>query len=197
MPSPLRPEQLRALEYARRRGTEANLADIRARVAGTYAEIESQVASLPEEIARRHGGAGGWCVQEVVDHLVESDGPAAGQLAELLEGRAVTEPIPASLQSPAPHDLAWSALRERFGAVHADVLAVLATASDDSPQGATGAVWMVVKCAMPDGTVQPLSSLQRFDWKAYAILLHAHNREHMAQIRRILATPATEPVAGA
>ena len=51
---------------------------------------------------------------------------------------------------------------------------------------ATAAVRMVVKCATPDGTLQAVSWDHRFDWKAYAILLHAHNREHIAQVHRIL-----------
>ena len=46
---------------------------------------------------------------------------------------------------------------------------------------------MVVKCADPDGSLRPVHWLERFDWKAFAILLHAHNREHMAQIQRTLA----------
>ena len=186
MTAPLLPEQQRALDYARRRGTEAALAGIRARLAATYAEIEAQVGSLPADVALRHGAAAGWCVQEVVDHLVQSDAPASGQLAQLLDGREVPEAIPASLQSAAPHEQSWNALRARFRAVHEEVLAVLASASDDTPQTATAAVWMVVKCAQPDGTIQPVAWLTRLDWKAYAILLHAHNREHMAQIERIL-----------
>jgi len=48
---------------------------------------------------------------------------------------------------------------------------------------------MVVKCARPDGALEPVSWLERFDWKAFSVLLHAHNREHIAQVERILNAP--------
>jgi len=183
------PEQERALAYARKRGTDAPLSDIRSRVSATYAELEALVASIPPEAVQEHRVGSGWCVQEVVDHLVQSDRPAAGQLAQLLEGHDVLEPIPASLQSPAPHDLEWHSLLQHFGAVHRMVLDALGRASDSTPQTAAAAVQMVVKCAAADGTLQPVSWVHFFDWKAFAILLHAHNREHIAQIHRILTSP--------
>ncbi|HUP48370.1 MAG TPA: hypothetical protein VNA04_06230, partial [Thermoanaerobaculia bacterium] len=92
----LRPEQQRALDYARRRGSEATLDSIHQRVAATYEAIESQVAAIgPVVAARRPGPPSAWSVHEVVDHLVESDRRAALQLAELLAGRPVADEIPA------------------------------------------------------------------------------------------------------
>lgn len=191
MTHPLFPEQERALAYVRRRGTAAPVEEIRSRVAGTYAAVEALLASLPPAMVREHRPTSGWCVQEVVDHLVESDRPAAGQLAELLAGRSVAEPIPASLQSADPHRLAWSDLCSALRRVHGEVLAVLAHAGDDAPPGATAAVQMVVKCAGPDGVLRPVEWREHVDWKAYAILLHAHSREHLAQIERILGSAPT------
>ncbi|HYH46686.1 MAG TPA: DinB family protein [Thermoanaerobaculia bacterium] len=179
------PEQQRALAYARKRGTDAPLADIRSRVAGTFAEFEALVESIPPEAARERRATSAWSVQEVIDHLVESDRRAAGQLAHLLAGRDDDEPIPASLQSEKPLDLDWTELLGQFRSVHADILALLAGATDDLPLTAKAAVQMVVKHAGPDGTLTPVSWVERFDWKAFAILLHAHNREHIAQVRRI------------
>lgn len=189
--SPL-PEQQRALAYARRRGTEAPLDSIRDRIAGTYAAIEARVETLPAGIAREHRQTSLWSIQEVVDHLVESDRPAIQQLAELLAGRTVDTPIPASLQSARPLDHEWSDLLRQFRRVHQEIVDLLATATDDLPTTATAPVQMVVKCAGADGVLRPVSWLERFDWKAYAILLHAHNREHLAQIERILSAPSAE-----
>jgi hypothetical protein len=191
----LRPEQDAALGYARRRGTEAPLAAIRSRLAGTCAEIEDLVAPLTEEEAARRPAPGSWCVHEVVDHLVESDHRASEQLAELVAGRSVVSHIPAGLLSAAPFATPWAGLRARFAAVHRDVLAILDGASDAAPLTATAPVEMVVKCAGPDGSATPVHWIERCDWKAFAILVHAHSREHIAQIRRILT--ATQPAAEA
>jgi hypothetical protein len=182
----LLPEQLRALSYVRKRGTDAALDSIQTRVARTYAEFEAMVEALPAELAREHRISSLWSVQEVVDHLVQSDRPAVEQLAQLLAGQSLDTPIPASLQSSSPLALGWAALLREFHRVHQDILALLAAASDDLLTVATAPVQMVVKCAAPDGTLKPVSWVERFDWKAFSILLHAHNREHIAQVHRIL-----------
>jgi DinB superfamily len=185
----LYPEQQRALTYAQKRGTDAPLVDIRGRVAGTFEAFEALVEAIPPDVARERREASGWSVQEVVDHLVESDGRALDQLAHLLAGQDDDEPIPASLQSEKPLDLDWPALLGELRRVHADILALLAGATDEHPLTARAAVQMVVKHAGPDGTLTPVSWVERFDWKAFAILLHAHNREHIAQVQRILSAP--------
>ena len=183
----LRPEQRAALGYARRRGTEAPLDAIRSRVAGTFAEIEALVAPLAAADAAWRPAPGAWSVHEVVDHLVESDRRGAEQLAGLVAGRSAGSPIPAGLLSVDPAAVGWDELRARFAAVHRDVVAVLDGASDATPLAATAPVEMVVKCAGPDGAIEPVHWIERFDWKAFAILVHAHNREHIAQIQRTLA----------
>jgi hypothetical protein len=190
----LHPEQLAALAYARRRGTEAPLEAIRSRVAGTYAGVEALVEPLGPELARRRPAPGSWSVHEVVDHLVLSDRPAVGQLTRLIAGETVEESIPAGLLSAEPFATAWPSLLDSFRAVHRAVLATLDTASDATPLAATAPVVMVVKCAGPDGVRTPIHWLERFDWKAFAILLHAHNREHIDQIRRVLAITAEAEV---
>jgi hypothetical protein len=182
----LRPEQERALGYARRRGTQALLADIESRVSSTYGRFEALVRSIPAGIARTRPSPSAWCVQEVVDHLVVTDGLALEQLQQLLAGESSEAPIAASLQSPAPLDADWHSLLADFSLVHQRVLAVLDGASDDVPLRATAPVEMVVKCATGAGTVTPVHWVQRFEWKAHAILLHVHNREHIAQVQRIV-----------
>ena len=183
----LRPEQQRALDYVRRRGSEAPVAAIRERVTSTYAAFEALIEPISAELAREHRSTSVWSIHEVVDHLVESDRPAVEQLAALLGGESVSEPIAASLQSAAPLARDWNDLRAELRAIHRDIEALLAAATDDGPTTGTAPVQMVVKCAAADGTVEPVSWVERFDWKGFAILLHAHNREHIAQVQRILA----------
>ncbi|HVR95802.1 MAG TPA: DinB family protein [Thermoanaerobaculia bacterium] len=181
------PEQQRALEYVRRRGTEAPIDAIRSRVAATYSEIEAIAEGVPAETAQHRPAPSSWSVYEVVDHLVESDRPAIDQLAELLAGRSVEAHIPAGLQSPQPFNTEWPVLLERFREVHRQILALLDSATNGVPLTGTAPVEMVVKCAGPDGALQPVHWIERFDWKAYALLLHAHNREHIGQLQRIVA----------
>lgn len=189
---PLLPEQLRVLAYARKRGTDAPLDGIRTRVAGTFAEFEALVETIPPETAREHRSTSVWSVQEVVDHLIVSERPAVQQLAKLLAGEDDDQPIPAGLQSADPFALDWPVLRQEFRTVHENLRDLLARASDDVSLTATAPVQLVVKCARPDGTLEPVTWVERLDWKAYAILLlHAHNREHIAQVQRILNAPPT------
>ena len=183
----LRPEQERALGYARRRGTQAPAGEVRDRVRATYDALAALVAEIPADLAARRPAPDAWSVHEVVDHLAESDRRAAGQLEQLLAGQPVDEPIPAALQSRDPLSVGWDALRRELRHVHGRVLDALAGAGDATALDATAPVVMVVKCADPDGSLRPVHWLERFDWKAFAILLHAHNREHMAQIQRTLA----------
>jgi len=188
----LRPEQEQALAYVRKRGTESSLADIESRVAGTFAAIEAAVANIPPAVARQRPRPSAWSVQEIVDHLTVSDRLAVAQLAGLLAGSSSDEPIPAGLQSVAPLKIAWDDLQAEFRRVHQAILDLLASASDEIDLQATTVVEMVVKCANEDGTLDTVHWLQPFDWKAFAILLHAHNREHLAQVQRTLSSLSSQ-----
>lgn len=182
----LLPEQERALGYVRRRGTEAPLAEIRARVGGTYREIEALVATVDTRIAGERPRPSSWSIHEVVDHLVESERPAVQQLAQLLDGRSVEHAIPASLQSERPFEVAWPDLVGRFRDVHERILWLLDSASDGLPLVATAPVELVVKCTSPDGVLEPVHWFERLDWKAYAIVIHMHNSEHIGQVQGVL-----------
>lgn len=188
----LRPEQARALAYARRRGSDAPLAEVRSRVAATCEALDALLDTIAADAARRRTRASGWSIHEVADHLLVSDTPAVAQLRDLLAGRDVAEPIPASLQSPDPFAADWPALRDALRAVHRELVALLDGAGDSTAAAATAPVQMVVQCAEPDGTLRPVQWIERFDWKAFAILLHAHNREHIAQVERIRAALADD-----
>lgn len=183
----LHPEQRAALSYIETRGTQASVESIRSRLHRIVAEADELLRGISPEAARRSPPEGGWSVLEVVDHLVVSHRPAAEELGELLAGREPQGgPIPAGLQSDDVATLGWPEVLERFGRVHGDLLALVDGADDATPQTARAPVLMVVKCRTPDGLV-PVHWTEVFDWKAHALLVGLHVKEHLAQIRRVLA----------
>jgi hypothetical protein len=184
----IRPEQARALAYIRAKGTEAPLARVRERVVAAFVEIEALLGSIGEAEARARP-LPGWCVQEVVDHLVESHRPAVDQLEAVFAGRPPGEAIPAGLLSADPLGRSWSALLGDLRAIHARLLARLA--GEDAPAGSARIpVVMVVKVREPDGSLVPAHWVDEFDAKAFALLAGLHTREHTNQVRRILAAVA-------
>lgn len=187
-PSRLRPEQEAALAYARSRGTEAPVAAIAERLARTFGELDALLAEVPADVAARKPASGGWSVHEVADHLVVSHRLAVEQLRELLAGREPAGgPIPAGLQSEAPDATPWRELADELSRVHAAFLQAVRAAPDDTPLDPQAPIVMVVQCARPDGTHEPVHWVQDFDWKAFAILFRMHAHQHLGQIRRVLA----------
>jgi hypothetical protein len=185
--TPLRPEQEAALRYIREKGTEAPLASIRQRLAKTFAQLETLLASLPAEAVRIRPAPDRWSVHEIVDHLAESHRPAVDQLRDLLRGeRPPGGPVPASLLSEDPLGHPWPSLVRELSGIHRELLALLAGASDETPLTVQAPVVMVVKVREEDGSLTPVEWTGEFDWKAFAILLRAHTLEHVAQIERTL-----------
>jgi hypothetical protein len=185
--TPLRPEQEAALRYIREKGTEAPLASIRQRMAKTFAQLEALLASLPEEAVRIRPAPDRWSVHEIVDHLAESHRPAVDQLRDLLRGeRPPGGPVPASLLSADPLGHPWPGLLRELSGIHRELLALLDSASEETPLTAKAPVLMVVKVREEDGSLTPVEWTAEFDWKAFAILLRAHTLEHVAQIERTL-----------
>ena len=52
---------------------------------------------------------------------------------------------------------------------------------------------MVVKCATPDGALEPVHWVERVDWKAFAVVIRVHVLEHLHQIERTLAAVGEPP----
>lgn len=174
----LTPEQTRAVEYLRR-AAQAPVADVRRKVAETFRELDELVAGIPAEVVRSRPRPGRWCVQEVVDHMVESHRPACNELAGLLEGRAPEgAPIPAHLQSPDAMEKEWPVLVREMSAVHGRFASLVAEAPEDTPLEARAPLVMVI-----DGR----EWIEELDWKAYAMAFRAHALGHAGQIRAILA----------
>lgn len=190
----LRPEQQRALDYLRRKGTEAPVERLREHVAGTFAELEALLDGVPAALRAIRPGPGRWSVQEVVDHLVESHRPALVQLRSLAAGeRPADGPVPASLQSAAPHERRWEDLVGELREIHRGFREVLAAATDDASLEVTGPIVMVVKVADEAGAVTPVLFAHELDWKAFAQAFRAHTVQHRDQILATLAALGHRP----
>lgn len=190
----LRPEQRRALDYVRSKGTEAPAAEVHRRVEAALGELEALLDAVPEDLAARRPKPAGWSLHEVVDHLVESHRPAVRQLELLLAGEEPGDgPVPAGLLSQNPFRLSWRAAGDELRVVHRDLLALLADAGDTTPAAARAPVVMVVRCATANGGSEPVHWVERFAWKAFALLIGVHTREHAAQMRRVLAAVSGSP----
>jgi hypothetical protein len=176
-----------ALEYFRTRGTRAPVVEIRERVSAAFATLDALLAGLTAEQARRPAVEGEWCVQEIVDHLVETHRPGVDELRCLLAGqRPPGGPIPASLRSKAPLLRPWPWLLGELGRVHRDILELLQAAPDDFQTDARAPLVMVVNAAGPDGAIAPLHWVEDLDWKAYAIVWRLHVVDHVNQARKVL-----------
>jgi hypothetical protein len=184
----MRPEQLRALAYIRRQGTEARLAEIRDRLAACFHDLEDFLDELDRDEVRRRPSPRSWSPHEVVDHLVMSHQPAVGEIAELIAGRRpLGGPIPASLQSPEPFRFRWEDLQADLRRVHESFLEAVERATDATPTGVRAPVQVVVQVREADGRRVAVSWVEDFDWKAYAVILRMHTMEHHRQIERALA----------
>lgn len=187
-PMTLQPEQLRALDYLKRKGTDAPADQIRRKVADTCGKLEEAIGAVPAALRQVSPGPGKWSVHEIVDHLIESHRPALPQLECLLQGRTPeTSAVPASLQSADPFSKPWEDLVEALGRVHDSLRDLLGSATDEHPLDVRAPIVMVVKVARPDGTVEPVQWEERLDWKAFVQALRAHNLEHLSQIARTIA----------
>jgi hypothetical protein len=180
------PEHVRARAYLLEKGTRAPVAQIRARVADTFAALEVLLDAVDERRARRAPGGGEWSVHEILDHLVETHPRALDEMRALLENRhSPVSPIPAGLQSADPAARGWDELRGELRRLHAEVLDALATAPDRLTD-VRAPIVMVINTRQPDGTVTPMQWIEECDWKACAIIFRLHELDHLGQARKTL-----------
>ena len=182
-----RPEQLRALAYLKRKGTEAPIELLRRRIAVSFADFETMIASVPPTLRRRSPAPGRWSAQEVVDHLIESHRPAVAQLKSLLNGQTPEDgAVPASLQSPDPLAHNWEELVGELKRVHTSLISVIEKASDSCSLDVRAPVTMVMKVGEPGGPQYSVQWEEQLDWKAFAQTLRVHTIEHRSQIERTI-----------
>jgi len=158
-------------------------------VAAAFAALEAAVAAVPAERACRRSIEGEWCVQEIVDHLVETHRPGLDELRCLLEGRRPPEPpIPPGLQSRAPLLRPWPALLDELRRVHGDIVRALEAVPAGFTTDARAPVVLVVNRKGPDGrSAAPFQWVEELDWKAYAIVWRLHAVDHLNQARKVVA----------
>lgn len=181
----LHPQQLAALDYLRRKGTEAPVAQLYGHVAKTFQDFEAFLDAVPPALRSTKPSARAWSAHEVIDHLVESHRPAVEQLRSLVAGeRPSTGPIPASLQSENPFDKSWDALVAELREIHRSYLALIDGAPEET--GVTTLVVMVIKIDKV-----PVTWQVELDWKAYAQAFRVHTVEHRMQIERTRAEAKT------
>lgn len=173
----------RAFAYLEKNGTRLPLAGLREKFGAAIAGMEALLASVGEEEAKLRPAAGRWCVQEIVDHLIESHRPAISQLVAALAGADPGSAIPAHLLSPEP--LA-SSYREKLAGlveVHRGLDAIFDGAPEDA--GAARKIPIAMVLRLPDGRL--LEWEDQLDFKAYLQGLRVHTLEHQAQVERTLA----------
>jgi len=184
------PEQVKAKAYLRDKGTEAPVAQIRERVGEAFAAMDELLDSVSEARASQRREDGEWCVHEVLDHLVETHPLALEEMRAVMANRhSPVSPIPAGLQSASPMSRSWDDMRGVLRRLHAEVLDVLAGASD-RPTEARAPIIMVINVRQADGSVKPLHWIEHCDWKACAVIFRLHEMDHMTQIRKALRPPA-------
>lgn len=184
----MRPEQIKAREYFQQKGTLLPGRQIHERVRAAFAATEEFLESVSEADARQRPAPGEWCVQEVVDHLVESHRPSVEELCCLLRGERPTGgPVPAGLQSKAPLDRPWPELVGELKGLHSEALRLLAGVPEGLGMEAKAPIVMVVNAKNPDGSESPLHWIEDLDWKAYsAVIFRLHEIDHLNQAKRAL-----------
>jgi len=182
----MKPEQIKAMEYLRDKGTRLAAPQVHERVAAGFAALESFLDGITEAEARVRALPGEWSIQEVADHLVETHRPSLEELRDLLAGRRPPgEPIPAGLQSRDPLARPWTELLGELKRLQAEIVAALG-AAPDRLNDARAPIVMVINVKEPDGRETPLHWIEELDWKAYAIIFRLHVLDHLGQARKVL-----------
>ncbi|MBI4611330.1 MAG: DinB family protein [Candidatus Rokubacteria bacterium] len=189
----MRAEQIKAREYLHQKGTLLAPGEIHERVRAAFVATQEFLDSVSEAEAGKRPAPGEWCIQEVVDHLVETHRPSVEELRCLLRGeRPAGGPIPASLQSGAPLARPWPALVAELKRLHAEILEILGAVPDGFVSDARAPLVMVVNAKNPDGSEAPLQWIEDLDWKAYAVIFRLHEIDHLTQAKRALRAARPE-----
>jgi DinB superfamily len=182
-----RPERVVALEYLRRKGTDAPVSKLLSGLRSTFQRLEQGLDRLPEALRAQRPAAASWSVHEIVDHLVESHRPAVAELRALCAGVSPRGgPIPARLTSSNALERPWGSLIDELKRLHAEVLDLVASTGDLTFVAARAPFVMVVKVSGATGS-DVLEWVEALDWKAYAQALRVHTHEHLAQVERTVS----------
>lgn len=184
----LYPEQVRAMDYLRLKGTVAPLAQLRSQIQAAFDKLESVIASVPPGLRQVAPADRAWTIHEILDHVVVCHEWAVRELRGLIAGTCPEgEPIPPGLVSAAPFETSWRSLEERLHSMHRDFLDAVNAADERVSLEVRAPVVMVVKVPGADGKPTPVAWTYDLDWKAYAQAFRVHTLEHVEQINRTLA----------
>jgi hypothetical protein len=184
----LYPEQVRALDYLRIKGTMAPRQRLKEQLAAAFVKLEGTVFDVPRAKRETRPCESAWSVHEILDHLVVTHERAVSELRDLIEGRRPAgEPIPPGLVSDAPFAATWDSLVERLRQVHRDFLDAVNGTDDGTALDVRAPIVMVVKVPGKDGKPTPISWTYELDWKAYGQAFRVHTLDHVEQIKRTLA----------
>jgi hypothetical protein len=191
-----RPERTAAIQYLRRKGTEAPISRLVSGLRSTFQRFEQTIDRVPETLRTGRPDAASWSVHEILDHLIESHRPAVVELSELCAGMSPAGgPIPARLTSRDPLNRPWALLVDELKNIHSDILQLVIDARDDTPTAATAPFVMVVKVPGPGGP-EIVEWVEALDWKAYVQAIRVHTHEHCAQVERTVAALSPENTGG-
>ncbi|MCC6794625.1 MAG: DinB family protein [Candidatus Hydrogenedentes bacterium] len=184
----LYPEQIRAIDFLRLKGTQAALPKLREKLAKAFLTLETLADDVPPAWRAVRPREGAWSVHEVIDHLVVTHALAAGELQELIAGRLPKgEPFAPGLVSEDPFAVSWGALLGQLREVHRNFLDAANAGTEDTALDVRTPIVLVVKVPGEDGKPTPIAWRHDFDWKAYVQAFRYHTLEHVEQIKRILA----------
>jgi hypothetical protein len=80
----------------------------------------------------------------------------------------------------------WGSLAAEIQDIHRLFRAAADRANDALSLDVKAPVQMVVKVAGENGEMTSVAWVEELDWKAYAVGISAHTREHQAQVERTL-----------
>lgn len=183
------PEQVRANDYLRRKGTLAPVAVLREQLAAAFRGIEEGFGQVAPQERALVPAPGAWSPHQILDHLVISHEPALLQLATLLRGETPGGiAIPADLSTPGADRRPWDELAGALATLHRRFEALLAGVDDARSLAPKAVIEMVVKAETGGPAPVPLHWFEELDWKAFVQALRVHTREHQAQLDRTLVT---------
>jgi len=163
------------------------MASLRRELRAARARLLEAVAGVGEEQFKRRpaaeaGGEPGWCIAEVLAHLLSQEKLRTGRIALALERDG-------ALAEPSPPELHEQAARAGRGAPVPMLVHGLLAARRELERLLDGAE--AVEGALERGVVHPRRGREDVRWLLREKII-AHEREHTAQIEAIKAALAAE-----
>ena len=185
----LAPESIRMMEYLNTRAGELSVAQIRERIRAAAQELETVVAGVDPSDARRRPVEGKWNIEEVVDHISQTQIRGTEELRHLMAGRRPPlPPVYEALRSGAGQWAPWQMLAEELHTANQAMIELLESASEEVPSPPTVRTVMVTLRAVADGSMCAQIYFAELGFKQYALLQRLHLLDHRTQIKKLRAS---------